>query len=108
MAAARAASYSGRAAPPPHRDAMMHPRADAPAALLCFAPFQFDEIAQRISVLSSHKVVQRLPKLLLAWSQDHRTILYILVALVVGFVIGRSRTSRASRGFGAFGVFRAV
>jgi hypothetical protein len=81
---------------------MMHTRAYAPAALLCFAPLQFDEIAQRISVLSSHRVVQRLPKLLLAWSQDHRTILYVLFALVVGFVIGRSRASRDSRGFRGF------
>jgi hypothetical protein len=56
-----------------------------------------DDIAQRISVVSSDEVVQRLPKLLLDWTQDNRTALYILLALAVGFVIGRYRASRASR-----------
>ena len=55
-----------------------------------------DDIAQRISVVSSDEVVQRLPKLLLDWTQDNRTALYILLALAVGFVIGRYRASRAS------------
>ncbi len=55
-----------------------------------------DDIAQRISVVSSDEVVQRLPKLLLDWTQDNRTALYILLALAVGFVVGRYRASRAS------------
>jgi len=42
-------------------------------------------------------VVQRLSKLALDWTQDNRTVLYILLALAVGFVIGRYRASRASR-----------
>ena len=45
--------------------------------------------------MSSDEVVQRLPKLLLDWSRDNRTILYILFALVAGFVIGRYRALRA-------------
>jgi hypothetical protein len=48
-----------------------------------------DDLAQSISALSSHPVVQRLSQLLLDWKQDDRTVLYILLALAVGFVMGR-------------------
>lgn len=58
----------------------------------------FDHVAQRITVVSIDDVVQRLPELLLDWVKDNRTALYILFALVVGFVIGRYRSSRGSRG----------
>jgi hypothetical protein len=40
--------------------------------------------------------VQRLSKLLLDWAQDNRVVLYILVALAVGFAIGRYRANRTS------------
>jgi hypothetical protein len=56
-----------------------------------------DDIAQRFSVVSSHELVQRLPKLLLDWIQHNRTSLYILLAFAVGFVIGRYRALRALR-----------
>ncbi len=55
-----------------------------------------DDLAQRISAASNDAVVQRLSKLVLDWTQDNRTVLYILLALAVGFVIGRYRASRAS------------
>jgi hypothetical protein len=60
-------------------------------------PKDRDGIAQRISVVSNDEVVQHIPKLLLAWSRENRTILYILVALVAGFLIGRYRALRAFR-----------
>jgi hypothetical protein len=55
-----------------------------------------DDIGQRISVVSGGDVVQRIPKLLLDWIQHNRTAVYILLALAVGFVIGRYRASLAS------------
>ena len=55
-----------------------------------------DDLAQSISALSDHAVVQRLSQFLLDWKQDDRTVLYILLALAVGFVIGRYRAYRAS------------
>ena len=42
-----------------------------------------------------HEISQGLPKHLLDWSRDNKAILYILVALVAGFVIGRYRAFRA-------------
>ena len=56
-----------------------------------------DDLAQRISALSDHTVVQRLSQLLLDWKLDDRTIVYILLALTVGFVIGRYRAYRTYR-----------
>jgi hypothetical protein len=55
----------------------------------------FDELAQSISALSNQAVVQRL----LDWMQDNRTVLYIILALTVGFVIGRYRAHRAYRAY---------
>jgi hypothetical protein len=55
-----------------------------------------DDIAQRISVGSTRGEVQRLAKLVLDWAQHNRTALYILLALAVGFVIGRYRAALAS------------
>lgn len=55
-----------------------------------------DNLTHSISLVSNHAVVQRLLQFLLDWKLDKRTILYILFALTVGFVIGRHRTSRAS------------
>jgi Nuclease-related domain len=55
-----------------------------------------DSLAQSISALSDHAVVQRLSRLLLDWKQHDRTLLYILLALAVGFVIGRYRAYRPS------------
>lgn len=40
--------------------------------------------------------VRRLLKLVLQWTQDNRTVLYILLSLAIGFVIGRYRASRAA------------
>jgi hypothetical protein len=56
-----------------------------------------DYIAQWLSALSNSDAIQRLPELLLDWAQDHRTTLYILFALAVGFALGRSRASRDAR-----------
>ena len=50
--------------------------------------------------MSGNELVQRLPKHLLDWAQHNRTALSILLALAVGFVIGRSRASRLSRASG--------
>lgn len=46
--------------------------------------------------MPSDAAVQRLSKLLLDWTHNNRTLLYILLALAVGFVIGRYRVSRDS------------
>ena len=54
------------------------------------------ELSRSISAVSSHAVIQRLSKLLFEWRLDKRTILYILLALAVGFIIGRYRASRAA------------
>ena len=54
-----------------------------------------DDLAQWISAVSNDAAVQRLSRLLLDWAQDNRTALCILLALAVGFAIGRYRASRA-------------
>ena len=55
-----------------------------------------DDIADSISAVSNHAVIQHLSQLLRDWKPDERTILYIVLALAVGFVIGRYRASRAA------------
>ena len=55
-----------------------------------------DDLARSISAVSDHAVIQRLSHLLLDWKLDKRTLHYILLALAVGFVIGRYRASRAA------------
>ena len=47
--------------------------------------------------MSVNEVVQDLFKLLVDWTQDNRPISYILIALVIGFVIGRYRAYSAHR-----------
>lgn len=47
---------------------------------------------QRISALSNHGVVQHL----IAWTQDNRTVLYVVLALAFGFLVGRYRVYSAS------------
>lgn len=42
------------------------------------------------------EIIQRLSQLLLAWRLDQRTLVYIFLALVVGFIIGRRRGHRGS------------
>jgi hypothetical protein len=56
-----------------------------------------DDILQSISALSNHPAAQRLSQYLLDWNWDDRTALYILLALAVGFTIGRHRAYRAYR-----------
>ena len=59
-----------------------------------------DELAQRIWAVSNDTVVQPLSKLFLDyWEQDDRAVLYVLLALAVGFVIGRYRNYRTSRSY---------
>jgi len=58
------------------------------------------DLAQRISTVPYDAVVQRLSELLRDWKQHDRTVLYILLALAVGFVLGRYRASRAFRASG--------
>jgi len=55
-----------------------------------------DDFVQRISALSDNAVVQRLSQLLLDWIQDNKTVLSILLAFAVGFIIGRYRAYRSS------------
>src|SRR6478672_6541383 len=45
--------------------------------------------------MSSHAVIQRLSQLFHDWKVDERAVLYILLALAIGFFIGRFRASRA-------------
>jgi Nuclease-related domain len=47
--------------------------------------------------MSSHTVIQHLSQFLRDWKLDNRTLLYILLALIVGFAFGRYRASHASR-----------
>jgi hypothetical protein len=54
-----------------------------------------DAITQRIAVVSVEEVFQRLPTLLLEWIQGNRSALYLVGALVVGFLVGRRHASRA-------------
>lgn len=53
------------------------------------------DLAQNVSAVSNDAVVQRLSKLLLDWAHDNRAVIHILVALGVGFAIGRYRAHRA-------------
>jgi hypothetical protein len=59
--------------------------------LRCFVAPQ----PQRVGYVSFDVTSQQSPHLLLDWYQDHRVILWILGAAVVGFVIGRYRARRA-------------
>jgi hypothetical protein len=56
-----------------------------------------NNFAQSISALSHHVVVQRLSRLLLDWKQHDKTLLYIVLALAVGLLVGRYRSYRAYR-----------
>ncbi|WP_367401402.1 nuclease-related domain-containing protein [Solimonas sp. SE-A11] len=56
----------------------------------------FDDIARGISAVSNSAMIQRLSQLLLDWQLDKKTTIYVLLALAVGFVIGRCRASRAA------------
>jgi len=47
--------------------------------------------------VSNHAAVQRLSRLLLDWGHDNKAVLHILVAVAVGFAIGRKRANRAGR-----------
>lgn len=55
-----------------------------------------DDLAHSISALSKLPVIQHLSQLLRDWKLDERTVLYIVLALLIGFVIGRYRASHAS------------
>lgn len=54
-----------------------------------------DDIVHSLSAASNHAVVERLAQILVDWKLDQRTFLYMLLALALGFVIGRCRASRA-------------
>jgi hypothetical protein len=54
-----------------------------------------NDLARRILAASNNAAFQRLSRHLPDWAQDHSTVLYIFLALAVGFVISR----RASRSF---------
>jgi hypothetical protein len=56
----------------------------------------FVNLSHSISALSNHAVVDRLSKFLLDWNQHYRALPYILLALAVGFIVGRYRANRAS------------
>jgi len=46
--------------------------------------------------MSLNEIIQRLSQLLLDWKLDQRTLVYIFLALAVGFAIGRIRSARGS------------
>src|SRR5262249_39944682 len=54
-----------------------------------------DGFARRILAASDNAAFQGLSRHLPDWAQDHSTVLYIFLALAVGFVISR-RASRSS------------
>ncbi len=56
-----------------------------------------DQFAQSISALSNSAAVQRLLHQILDWKRYDRTLLYVFLALAVGFVIGRYRANRSRR-----------
>lgn len=62
-----------------------------------------DDFAQMISHVSRGAEVRHLAKLLLGWTQDNGTVLSILLAFAVGFVIGRTRAARAFRAYQNYG-----
>ena len=43
--------------------------------------------------------VQNLSQVLLDWNQDDKSVLYVLLALVIGFIFGRYRAHRAKRAY---------
>jgi hypothetical protein len=47
--------------------------------------------------VAGDELVQRLPELFIEWAQGNETAVFILFALVVGYIIGRYRSSRASK-----------
>lgn len=53
-----------------------------------------DDIGKRISAIFNDPTVLRLSKDLAKWAQDNKTLIYILLALAIGFLIGRYRASR--------------
>lgn len=57
---------------------------------------KFDDLAKSVSALADHPLIQRFTQLLSDWGLDNRTSLYALLALAIGFVIGRIRRSPAS------------
>lgn len=59
----------------------------------------FQNLAQNLSVLSDHALVQRLAHYFRHWTQNDWTLVSILVALAAGFVIGRYRTYRNYRNY---------
>lgn len=56
-----------------------------------------DTLAKSISDLSNHAVVQDLWQLFLDWKQYDKILLSIILALAVGFIIGRYHANRAHR-----------
>jgi hypothetical protein len=60
----------------------------------------FSNLAQRISALAEHAAIQRMFQLFLDWKQHDWTLLYIFLALIVGFAIGRYRAYRVYSTFG--------
>jgi hypothetical protein len=55
-----------------------------------------ENLAQHIAALSGHASVQRLSQLYLDWRHNDKTLLYILLALGVGFFVGSYRSYRVS------------
>jgi hypothetical protein len=56
-----------------------------------------DDLAQRVLALPSDPTIRRLAKLVLDWTLANKLVLSVLLALVIGFVIGRYRAARAAR-----------
>ncbi len=53
-----------------------------------------DDLVQMMPAVSIDAVVQRVSKLVVDWNEREKTAFYVLLALAVGFVIGRFRVFR--------------
>lgn len=57
----------------------------------------FDQITQVVQAAARSPIAKSISRFLLDWKLDQRTLLYIAIALAIGFLIGRRRASRTIR-----------
>jgi len=55
-----------------------------------------DDVAQKISSLSDHWLIQGLSQSILDWKQEIPILLYVLLAFVIGYAVGRYRVRYGS------------
>jgi hypothetical protein len=56
-----------------------------------------NDLAQRILALPNDPTIRRQSQLVLNWTLDNKLVISVLLALFVGFLLGRYRASRAAR-----------